>query len=480
MVFSAKAQSLAPVGIALAPGDSIYVSPTDGSTPVAGVPRVWFQGAWRQIAQAYVNTAPSGRFAVWERVYEDSLRVDQVTTSVVDGQVKFNLSREDLLAHKVVIDWGDRRFGNYVTPSSVEHWYAKQGVYEALFMSGVDGQIVPVEITVPQPSYEHHLVLTQVDSDPLKWHIEVIVPSKVDDATATVSITINNVVVNAAVLLRHGVGAIEHTFSAGTHGAQKVQVTWPTMITPCDGTITIAAAGPVIDKINPPTGWNGGTVVLTGVNFTGATVVGFGTVAATSFVVDSDTQITAVLPAHSAGKVDVTVFVNGVTATLTNGFEFVSIAKRTFRQSVEPSNPAGSFGFDTPDTTEPDGSVWCAVYSENGESLLQVFVANSGLWMPLTRSGGTSTLGHHSASVMKCVSFNFPGGSHSVNGGFLGEYAVVADGALLRLDLNPVEGLSNDSLTFGWPAGIDNTKIIGFTMLDPATGAKNVYRQETP
>jgi hypothetical protein len=55
-------------------------------------------------------------------------------------------------------------------------------------------------------------------------------------------------------------------------------------------------------------GTSGGTVVvITGSNFTGATQVDFGTLAATSFMLNSDTQITAVAPAEAPGTVDVTV-----------------------------------------------------------------------------------------------------------------------------------------------------------------------------
>ncbi len=52
----------------------------------------------------------------------------------------------------------------------------------------------------------------------------------------------------------------------------------------------------------------GGTsVVITGTNFTGVTAVSFGGTPATSFVVNSDTQITAVAPAHAAGAVNIAI-----------------------------------------------------------------------------------------------------------------------------------------------------------------------------
>ncbi|HYH09727.1 MAG TPA: IPT/TIG domain-containing protein [Thermoanaerobaculia bacterium] len=68
----------------------------------------------------------------------------------------------------------------------------------------------------------------------------------------------------------------------------------------------------------------GGTAVtITGFGFSGASNVTFGGAAATSFNVVSDTQITAITPAHAAGLVDVTVNAGGNAYTLTNGFRFL-------------------------------------------------------------------------------------------------------------------------------------------------------------
>jgi hypothetical protein len=63
---------------------------------------------------------------------------------------------------------------------------------------------------------------------------------------------------------------------------------------------------PSITSFSPTSGPVGGSVTVTGAGFTGATKVTFGAIAATSFAVDSDTQITAVVPsgfAHSPIKV---------------------------------------------------------------------------------------------------------------------------------------------------------------------------------
>ena len=60
---------------------------------------------------------------------------------------------------------------------------------------------------------------------------------------------------------------------------------------------------PIITSFTPTTAGQGETVVITGSNFSGSTVVKFGNVNATSFVVNSNTQITAVVGAAASGDV---------------------------------------------------------------------------------------------------------------------------------------------------------------------------------
>ncbi|MCE5253655.1 MAG: IPT/TIG domain-containing protein [Actinomycetia bacterium] len=92
--------------------------------------------------------------------------------------------------------------------------------------------------------------------------------------------------------------------------------------TPAGTSLTSAATKysygiPVITLLNPAAGPAGGgtTVVITGINFTGATAVKFGDKNATSFTVNSATQITAVAPSGTAGTtVDVRVTTPGGTS----------------------------------------------------------------------------------------------------------------------------------------------------------------------
>jgi hypothetical protein len=116
-------------------------------------------------------------------------------------------------------------------------------------------------------------------------------------------------------------GGVPATFNVGSDtqitttvpvGAVKGPITVATLH---NGTIASATAftvtlppppPPTITSFNPASGPVGTAVVITGTGFTGATAVSFGSVAATSFTVDSDQQITAVVPAgfaHSPIKV---------------------------------------------------------------------------------------------------------------------------------------------------------------------------------
>lgn len=71
-----------------------------------------------------------------------------------------------------------------------------------------------------------------------------------------------------------------------------------------------------VTSFTPSSGKVGDSIVITGSGFTGATAVKFGVVPAITFTVDSDTQITATVPAGATtGPIAVTVPVGTVTST---------------------------------------------------------------------------------------------------------------------------------------------------------------------
>ena len=75
---------------------------------------------------------------------------------------------------------------------------------------------------------------------------------------------------------------------------------------------------PSITSFSPSSGRVGNTVVITGTNFTGATVVKFNNLSAPSFVINSNTQITVIVPTNATtGPLSVTTFVQAIS---TNNF----------------------------------------------------------------------------------------------------------------------------------------------------------------
>jgi hypothetical protein len=109
--------------------------------------------------------------------------------------------------------------------------------------------------------------------------------------------------------------------------------------------ITIETTAPAVTSISPSSGSSSGgtSVAITGTNFfsaQGANVVKsvkFGNTDASSYTVNSDTQITATAPAGSAGSVDITVATTGGTsdAVSTDKFKYAaSIVAPTTQSSA--------------------------------------------------------------------------------------------------------------------------------------------------
>jgi hypothetical protein len=91
---------------------------------------------------------------------------------------------------------------------------------------------------------------------------------------------------------------------------------------------TVAATCATITSFTPTSGPVGTVVKITGTGFTGATAVSFNNVNATTFTVDSATQITATVPAGATtGKIRVTV--GGGTVTSTADFVVSTVHSRS-------------------------------------------------------------------------------------------------------------------------------------------------------
>ncbi|GAA2374743.1 hypothetical protein GCM10010170_078020 [Dactylosporangium salmoneum] len=100
-------------------------------------------------------------------------------------------------------------------------------------------------------------------------------------------------------------------------------------------------APPSVTSLSPASGSTSGedTVTITGTGFTGATAVTFG--AGALFTVDSDTQITALTPTHTAGPVDVAVTTPNGSATAAGAYTYVAPPSIT---SVSPTSGSTAGG----------------------------------------------------------------------------------------------------------------------------------------
>ncbi|WP_269854726.1 IPT/TIG domain-containing protein [Streptomyces sp. RPT161] len=133
------------------------------------------------------------------------------------------------------------------------------------------------------------------------------------------------------------------TTPAGT-GTVQVTVTTPGGTSSQFVTYTYAAtSGPTLTSIDPASGpaSGGTTVTLTGTGLSGTGAVRFGSTAATSFTVNSDTQVTAVAPVGS-GTVQVTVTAPGGTS---NGLAYTYVtAPVPVLSSIAPASGPASGG----------------------------------------------------------------------------------------------------------------------------------------
>jgi len=95
--------------------------------------------------------------------------------------------------------------------------------------------------------------------------------------------------------------------------------------------VLINGIPPTISSVSPTSGpiVGGTSVTITGAGFTDVTAVKFGSTNATSFAVNSSTQITAVSPAGSAGATDITITIPNGTSTTNINDKFTYVVAPT-------------------------------------------------------------------------------------------------------------------------------------------------------
>ncbi len=182
----------------------------------------------------------------------------------------------------------------------------------------------------------------------------------------------------------------------------------------------------------------GGTVVITGTGFAdthGADGVTFGVTNATSYVVDSGTQITAVPPAHAAGSGAVVVNAPGGSSS-SSPYEYWSpitpIAPTFFAE--EPDYVVGTWtarvGTNMTEVTNPPTATGGApVFTTAGNSTLLSSATTNGL------IGTTASVGFTVALVINIVTIPGVGETHFVIGDYDG--AVISWGIAWNHAMEP-------------------------------------------
>lgn len=194
----------------------------------------------------------------------------------------------------------------------------------------------------------------------------------------------------------------------------------------------VPAAAATITSFAPTSGAVGTSVVITGTNFCGATGVAFNVTAATSFTVDSNTQITTTVPAGATtGPVHVTT-PSGTADSATNFT--VTAGAPTITSFTPTSGPVGTSvvitGTNFTGATSVRFNVTAATFTVNSATQITATVpagATTGK-ISVTTPGGTATSAGNftvtvqAASHPRTVTFSYRGhrasGNVSVGDGF--------------------------------------------------------------
>ena len=218
---------------------------------------------------------------------------------------------------------------------------------------------------------------------------------------------------------------------------------------------------PTVSAVSPTSGptVGGGTVTITGTNFTGTTAVNFGTNPATTYTVNSSSSITATAPAGTAGTIDVTVATPGGTSA-------TSTADQFSYNAGPPPTPTVSSLSPTNGTTAGGTTVTISGTNFTGATAVN-FAANPAAAYTLNSSTSISATAPAGSAGAVDVTVTTPGGTSATNAGDKFTYVI------------PAPTVSSLSPTSGSSAGGTTVTITG-TNLTAATAVKFGPRPPRP
>jgi ABC-type phosphate transport system substrate-binding protein len=131
-----------------------------------------------------------------------------------------------------------------------------------------------------------------------------------------------------AIYTTSSLAAGNHTITAVYSGDLNYEISTGTL------NQTVIPLAPVITSFTPISGTAGSPVVINGTHFNGTTLVKFGGIPARTFIVNSDTQITAILGNGASGAVGI-ITAGGAAAK--DGFTYIPLTTNP-QVSVSPAN----------------------------------------------------------------------------------------------------------------------------------------------
>ena len=232
-------------------------------------------------------------------------------------------------------------------------------------------------------------------------------------------------------------------------------------------------AAPSVSAVAPSSGPStGGTsVVITGSGLTGATSVRFGATPASSFTVNSATQVTATAPAHSAGTTDITVTTPGGTSATgaadrftystaptatSNAASGISASGATLNGTVNDNGATTAVSFDYGTST----SYGTTVAASTGGS---VAAGTGATAAAKTIAGLTCNTGYH----FRVNGVNVNGTSNGADASFLTS-PCVPDAPVIG---TATPGDAQASISFSAPASNGGSAITGYSVVATPGGA---------
>lgn len=259
--------------------------------------------------------------------------------------------------------------GSYsITPAAVSAQGTRAGASGSQStVTGTAGTAATLTVSVPAPT----ITTVAPASGPAAGGTSVVITGTSFGGTTAVAFG-GTAAASFTVDSSTQITAITPARSAST---VDVAVTTPGGGATATGAYTFVAA-PTVTAVSPSSGTTAGgtSVTITGTGLTGATAVTFGGAAATSYVVNSATQITATTPAGTAGAKSVAVTTPGGTGTLTNGYTYVALSAPAV--TGQPANQTIAVGasatFSATASGTPSPAVQWQVSSDSGASFADV------------------------------------------------------------------------------------------------------------